>query len=152
MTFDELKALDVAGLDRAYADLPCGPMPTGVYRGVHLASLDVPGARRPLWRLVERVGFDLLPYGIDFDVRTWFFVHPRLRVGRFVASPARSRWRPADVISLHYRASRLPFPVRDVLYDEVKPLSATLCLGLGGVDAGPGEGDRFFFALVPWSP
>ena len=29
----------------------------------------------------------------------------------------------------------------------VKPLSADLCLGLGGINAERGEGDHFFFAL-----
>jgi hypothetical protein len=34
-----------------------------------------------------------------------------------------------------------------MLYDEVKPLSADLLLGLGGVNAETGEGDHFFFTL-----
>jgi hypothetical protein len=39
-------------------------------------------------------------------------------------------------------------PRLGLLYDEVKPLSEDLCLGMGGVNRGPGEGELFFFALV----
>jgi hypothetical protein len=34
-----------------------------------------------------------------------------------------------------------------MLYDEVKPLSRDACLGIGGVNAGRGAGDHFFFVL-----
>jgi hypothetical protein len=36
-----------------------------------------------------------------------------------------------------------------LLYDEVKMLSPSLCLGIGGINAARGRGDHFFFALVP---
>jgi hypothetical protein len=49
------------------------------------------------------------------------------------------------VLQLHYDVSRLP--IRRVLYDEIKPLADGTILGLGGIDAGRGEGDHFFFEL-----
>ena len=42
---------------------------------------------------------------------------------------------------------RLPRFVRDMLYDEVKPLSERLILGIGGINRGRGEGEHLFFAL-----
>lgn len=57
-----------------------------------------------------------------------------------------SRWRDTQTLQLHYDLTRLPF--RGQLYDEVKPLSETLCLGLGGLNRQPEkEGDLFFFLL-----
>lgn len=58
-----------------------------------------------------------------------------------------SRWRDTEAVTLHYERSRLPAPIRGVLYDEVKPLTDTICLGLGGINAERGDGDQFFFAL-----
>jgi hypothetical protein len=60
----------------------------------------------------------------------------------------RSRWRDTETVRLHYEVSRLPGPVRAVLYDEVKVLSPSLCLGIGGINAARGRGDHFFYALV----
>ena len=40
-------------------------------------------------------------------------------------------------------------PVRGMLYDELKPLADGRVLGLGGINAGAGEGEHFFFELSP---
>jgi hypothetical protein len=91
--------------------------------------------------------FKWTPFGVDFDTRLWFFWHAALAAGRFEPRPGRSRWRDTEAVGLHYHVSRLPGPVRGVLYDEVKPLSADLCLCIGGINAPRGQGDHFFFAL-----
>jgi hypothetical protein len=93
------------------------------------------------------LGFVRLPFGIDFDRRRWFFVDPRLLVGRFATECGPSRWRDTDSVRLTYHGSRLPRIIRSSLYDEVKPLSDELCLGMGGINADRGTGDHFFFAL-----
>lgn len=119
----------------------------GVYRGRVLRSIDNPTSRRPLWRFSQRIGFELTPFGVDFDRRLWFFFSPRLAIGRFEVEPGPSRWRDTDALGLRYDVSRLPRSVRRVLYDEVKPLSPRWMIGIGGVNAGPGTGDSFFFSL-----
>jgi hypothetical protein len=98
-------------------------------------------------RAVDWLLFDAPPFGIDFDTRCWWFGRPRLQAGRFRASPGPSRWRDTPTLRLEYDVSRLPRPVRALLYDEVKPLDGERCLGLGGIDADAGEGDHFFFSL-----
>jgi hypothetical protein len=143
----ELLSLGLPALERIYVETELGPSPRGRFRGVTIARLDNRGARRPLTRAAQWLGFELLPYGIDFDAATWFFVTPAVRIGRFEARRGRSRWRPTSAIRLHYDPSRLPRRVRALLYDEVKPLTERLVLGLGGLDAEAGDGDHFFFAL-----
>ncbi len=127
-------------------DAPLDP-PEGVYRGRVLRWFGHPTARRPRWRWSQRVAFEWVPFGIDFDRRLWFFFASRLAVGRFEARPSRSRWRDTRSIGLHYETSRLPGLVRGVLYDEVKPLSERWVLGIGGINADRGEGDHFWFVL-----
>ena len=138
----------VAELETLYVEPRSVAMPSGRYRGVHLAWLDTPGARHPLIRPLQHLGFRLLPFGVDFIRQRWFFFHPALGVGRFVTEAGRSRWRDTETVRLRYEVSRLPRPVRALLYDEVKVLSPALCLGLGGINAPRGQGDHFFFALV----
>lgn len=121
-------------------------VPTGCYVGEHLGWIDAPDASA-LWRPVLSFGFARLPFGIDFDRRRWFFVDRRLLIGRFEAEVGPSRWRPTDSVRLTYHRSRLPRLVRSSLYDEVKPLSEDVCLGMGGINAERGAGDHFFFAL-----
>jgi hypothetical protein len=148
MELAEVRALDLAGLERLFREAPVGPLPGGVFRGTHLARLESL-ERRPLWRTIDRLAFETVPFGIDFDQKRWWFGHRKLAVGHFrtTAAPVHSRWRDTDVIALEYDVSRLPRKIRDVLYDEVKPLSDRLCLGLGGINREVGEGDHFFFAL-----
>ncbi len=137
---------EIYALPRAEADA-LGP-PKGCYRGVHLAWLNTAGARHPLTRPLQHLGFCWLPFGVDFVARRWFFFDRKLGLGRFDAQTGPSRWRDTQTVRLEYDVSRLPRPLRNLLYDEVKPLSASLCLGIGGVNAPRGRGDHFFFALV----
>lgn len=138
MTLDEL--------ERTYRDMPAGPPPAGLYRGRFLRWLDTPGSPKWHLRAIESLLFERTRFGVDFERRLWWFVRPGLRAGRFVASQGPSRWRPADTLRLEYAVSWLP--IRALLYDEIKPLTADLCLGLGGVNAERGEGDHFFFSLA----
>ncbi|MBZ0119898.1 MAG: hypothetical protein K8H88_23115 [Sandaracinaceae bacterium] len=151
-TLRELRVLTAAHLDSLY-ERPMHERPgalepvTGRYRGHFLRWIDNAGARKPLWRLSEGLGFGVLPFGIDFDRRLWFFFDRRVAMGRFDLRAERSRWRDTQAFCLHYEVSRLPALVRGVLYDEVKPLSQGWLLGIGGVNAERGLGDHFYFAL-----
>lgn len=146
MELDHLERCSLAELEALYATGGSVDVPTGHYRGLHLRRIDAPGARRPGYAL--SAAFGLLPFGIDFDRCCWTFGHPSVRAGLFVAEPGRSRWRETETVRLRYTPSRLPFFVRRVLYDEVKPLTSSLALGMGGLWADAGRGDHFFFALL----
>ena len=152
LSLTRLVQCSVAELEVLYVESRPVSVPSGCYRGVHLAWLDTPGARPwarpPVIRPLQHLGFRLLPFGVDFIRHRWFFFHPTLGIGRFVAETGRSRWRDTETVRLHYEVSRLPGPVRAVLYDEVKALSPSLCLGIGGINAPRGRGDHFFIALV----
>jgi hypothetical protein len=138
----------LAALEDLYRVAPLGPRPRGRFRGRVLARVDGPLAQS--WRGRAIVApFAHLPFGIDFTSAVWFFVRPWMRMGRFRMERGRSRWRDAEVLRLEYDGSHLPHAVRGLLYDEVKPLDDRLCLGLGGINAGVGTGDLFFFALYP---
>ena len=150
-TLSELRSSPLASLEALYRDAPLAPAPSGCFRGHVLARVDNRLARGLLGDAM--VGpFEWLPFGIDFARSAWFFVHPSLRLGKFRAEAGPSRWRDTEVLRLTYAESRLPPPVHGLLYDELKPLSETLCLGLGGINTGPGKGDLFFFALEPFAP
>ncbi|MCZ7686683.1 MAG: hypothetical protein M5U28_51215 [Sandaracinaceae bacterium] len=144
----ELDGLSLAELERLYAHTSAIEVPEGRFAGRVLGRLENRGARRLRWRATQIPMFEWLPFGVDFDRSRWFFVKPSVLVGRFEARVERSRWRDTEVVTLRYEASRLPRAVKSVLYDEVKPLSDELLLGLGGVSAREGEGDHFFFALT----
>ncbi len=149
MNLDDLARADLPALERLYREAPLSaPLPAGDFRGVTLARLDNTGAQNPLLRLVEWFGFELLPYGMQLDAPAWTFVRPSLRIGEFAATPGPSRWRKTDTFRLDYSRARLPRWLRAQLYDELKPLTADLLLGIGGVNAGPGEGDHFFYAMA----
>jgi len=145
----DLRESSLASLEALYRIAPIGPRPRGRFRGHVVAHVDSPLARSRSGAVIL-ASFEHVPFGIDFTSCTWFFFRPWLRIGRFRMEFGRSRWRDAEVLRLEYDVSRLPRPVRGSLYDEVKPLSETLCLGLGGINAGPGKGDLFFFALEPY--
>lgn len=134
-------------LERVYREHPLGPTPTGLWQGRTLGFFQHPGARRLDVQVIDRLMFVWPRFGIDFERRLWWFVDPRLALGRFRLEPGRSRWRDAEVLQVHYDGSRLPGPVRRYLYDELKPLDADTVLGIGGVNDGPGRGDHFFFVL-----
>ncbi len=152
LTLSDLQRCSLPQLESIYgaarADARASLLPEGCYGGVHLAWLNTAGARHPITRPLQQLGFCWLPFGVDFTARRWFFFDRRLGVGRFVAQPGPSRWRDTQTVRLDYAVSRLPRPLRGLLYDEVKPISASLCLGIGGINAPRGRGDHFFFALV----
>lgn len=146
MNLESLKQCSQQELEDTYCQ--SGPVvaPTGCFDGTCLMRLDQPGDRRPGYLVTK--SFELVPFGVNFDACLWYFFHPFLGVGRFRADIGSSRWRDSTVVSLHYDVSRLPNVIRNVLYDEVKPLTDDLCLGIGGLNQGRGIGDHFFFALT----
>jgi hypothetical protein len=146
--------MDTASIDHASVDeleqlfttSPRGNAPTGTYAGRYLTELP-PAHRQPrLQRAFDWLLFQRTPFGIDFDRRLWWFFHPRLAAGRFEISFGPSRWRSANAFRLDYHVSRLP--IRGMLYDEVQPIDDDHCIGIGGANLGPREGDHFFFALT----
>jgi len=143
----ELQRYTLPELELLFATGGEPTIPRGAFRGVYLRRLSTPGAQVRWSRWVETLGFEKIPFGVDFDSRAWFFFDSRLQLGRFQPIVAQSRWRNTRAVTLNYQSSRLPRPIRSILYDEVKPLSATLLLGLAGINADRGAGDHFFFAL-----
>jgi len=144
MDLHRLKHANRAELEEIYTRPSAVVMPSGQFRGTNLLRLDTPASRRSrYWG--SRI-FDFLPYGIDFERNTWFFFS-KLRIGRFRALVAPSRWRRTTVVTLQYAPSSLPYAIKSVLYDEVKPLTPDLCLCIGGFDGDAGVGDHVFFAL-----
>jgi hypothetical protein len=122
-------------------------VPEGVYRGHHLFWLDTEGARDPILRPLEAAFFEHLTFHVDFVKKRWFWFDRRLGLGHFSASIGPSRWRDTDTIRLLYDDRRLPNWINYGLYDEVRPISDEVCLGLGGVNGKRGRGDHFFFEL-----
>lgn len=122
-------------------------MPRGSYRGTFLHYLDTRGAKRWHWRAFYELAFRLSRFGVEFDTQRWSFGLPSLQIAHFEPRLQSSRWRDTQVVALHYQTSRLPGIIRGLLYDEIKPLSDDLILGLGGVNAERDDGDHFFFAL-----
>jgi hypothetical protein len=144
----ELCAQDLSALERLYAG-PLGEIPAGCRRGRFLGFVDSPGGRALRHRAVHTILFRWPRFGIDLDRRRWWFVDPRVGAGSFRTSIGPSRWRDTEVVRLEYDVSRLPGPIRGLLYDELKPLPDGQILGLGGIAAPRGAGDHFFFALDP---
>jgi hypothetical protein len=143
-TSKSLRRASLDDLERIYREAPLGPAPTRRLRGHALARVGTRFARSAAVT-ATLLPFERLAFWVDFERAAWAFVHPRIRLGRFRVDPGRSRWRDTDTLRLRYDVSRLP--LRGVLYDEVKPLDATLCLGLGGINLDEGRGDLFFFLL-----
>lgn len=145
MTSEALRGSSLHELERVYREASLDPLPRGTFCGKVLHRLDSPFARSKSGSAATWP-FERLTFGVDFRAAAWFFLHPGLRLAYFRATPGPSRWRDTQTLQLHYDLSRLPF--RGQLYDEVKPLSGTLCLGLGGLNRQPeSEGDLFFFLL-----
>ncbi|RLB64117.1 MAG: hypothetical protein DRI90_05395 [Deltaproteobacteria bacterium] len=147
LTLAELRRYSLAQLEELYAQPRPVTVPRGHYQGTHLQWLDTKGARhRLLWPVVDLL-FRRTPFGVDFEKERWFFFRRGLGMGRFATQIGPSRWRDTETLRLTYDRSRLPWPLRPLLYDEVKPLSDSLCLGLGGINAESGRGEYFYFAL-----
>jgi hypothetical protein len=148
ITADAIRHASLEQLEIWYRELSPGPIPRGVFRGEFLRFVQSKGVNKPWVRALDRLAFDVTRFGIDMDVQRWWFLRPGARVGRFSSTVGPSRWRDTRTVRLDYGVSRLPRPVRGALYDELKPISPDLCLGLGGINAERGEGDHFFFLLV----
>lgn len=147
----DLLQMSEAELDDVFVRAPLLDLPRGVFDGATLRRLATPGASHPIYRSLEWLGFEAMRWGITFDPLDgprWFFQNPLLRAGRFEPRAGRSRWRATDAFQMHYHPSRLPRVLSDSLYDEVKPLSDDLCLGIGGVNLEVGDGDHFYFVLA----
>jgi len=110
LSLARLAQCSVAELEVLYVESRPASPPSGCYRGVHLAWLDTPGARHPVIRPLQYVGFRLLPFGVDFVRHRWFFFHPAFGIGRFVAEVGQSRWRDTEAVRLHYEVSVCPVP------------------------------------------
>jgi hypothetical protein len=147
LDFEALRRADLGELEALYAEPGSVDVPRGRYRGTVLRRLHNRGADNPWLRGLEWLGFEAISFGVDFDERVWLFTARQIALGRFDPRPGSSRWRDTETVQLHYAASRLPGIVKAGLYDEVKPLTGDLCLGLGGIRARAGLGDHFFFAL-----
>lgn len=142
-----LRRASLNELESLYAATAAVDPPRGRFEGRVLARLENRGARRRSLRALEWLGFEALRFGVDFDDNVWTFTRKKIPAGRFRIAIGASRWRDTEVVQLHYDASRLPRFVSRTLYDEVKPISPELCLGLGGIRAPKGLGDHFFFSL-----
>jgi hypothetical protein len=140
-----------AVLERLWRDAPLAPLPTGTWRGRHVGWLSTRGARHPLWRSLSTVMFVWTRFGLDLSATEpcWWFVAPgKLTGGEFTVTEGPSRWRPgATVLRLDYGAARAPAAIRSRLYDELKPLDDGRIIGLGGINAGPGDGDHFWMTF-----
>jgi len=148
MDVSDLRRLDLSELEALYTSERTVTVPEGVFVGTNLAWLERPRSQHRAIRPALWLLFGLVPYGVDFDRSRWFFLSKRSpRIGRFDPVVGRSRWRDTETVRLHYERSRLPGPVRSMLYDEVKPLTSSTCLGIGGLNADRGQGEQFFFAL-----
>lgn len=132
-------------METLFRSAPDGPAPRGVFEGRFLCWVEKP----PLALFaVDSVLFRAIRFGIDFDRGHWWFIRTAVAAGRFRTSWGPSRWRNTDALRLEYDVSRLPGPVRRLLYDEVKPLTDDAGLGLGGVNRDGQEAAHFFFSLT----
>jgi hypothetical protein len=149
-SFESLQSASIAELEALFLETPDRELPQGAFRGLTLARLDNRGARKAIHRASQKLLFEWIPWGVRFrsERGVWFFFGERLRAGSFVARLDRSRWRDTRAYGMHYEVSRLPRLVRTRLYDEVKPLSDDLMLGIGGTNEERDDGDHFFYVLA----
>ncbi len=141
-----LTGCGAAELESRFAGLVAAPPLEGLFEGRMLRFLDTPSASSVYTRVLDTLLFGPR-FGVDFERRLWWFHHPWIATGRFHPSVGPSRWRDAEVVRLEYDVSRLPRPIRGLLYDEVKPLDVDHALGLGGINAPRGQGEHFWFEL-----
>ncbi len=142
-----LAAMSAAELDALYSERRPAAWPAGCARGRLLAWVPGPATRHPLWRPLLAAMFQLSPFGLDYDRRCWFFGLRPLCSAHFDISLGASRWRPGPCYRLHYDSSSLPQAVRNRLYDEIKPLTPDLGLGLAGLHFKGRPVPVFYFAL-----
>ncbi len=145
-TLAELRRMSIEQLDRVFSDAPLLDLPKRRFDGETLVRLQNRGALMKRHRILEGLGFEAMRWGIDFIADDWFFYTPLFAIGHFQPRPGPSRWRDTESIGLHCIA-RLPHVIKRELYDEVKPLSDSLVLGIGGVNREKTMGDHFYFAL-----
>jgi hypothetical protein len=139
---ERLRMASLAELEATYASAPLAPLPGGVWRGTYLHEL--PMSTRD--RLVARAMFKWPTFGLDLDEYGWWFGSPKRVIGHFEPAVGRSRWRDAEVVRLDYRRTT-PWPLRRMLYDELKPLDGDCVLGLGGINRSGPRGAWFYFLL-----
>jgi hypothetical protein len=148
----EFRSMSEAELERRFCEEAAAPaLSPGDYKGTWLRRIENAGKYRPLNFLSQFLMFELTPFGISFrgdGSGIWYFFDPRLAVGEFVASRARSRWRDTDCLAMDYSQATLPDFVKDLLYDEIKVLSPRHAIGIGGFNQPKGEGDNFYFLLT----
>jgi len=145
-----LKQCQLSELEALYQQPGESAIPTsGSYKGTYLKRLDNPSANKKINRITLWAMFDLTPFGLNFypEYGDWYFFNPSLAMGRFSPSVGPSRWRQAETIRLNYQVSGLPKLIRSILYDEIKPISENILLGIGGFNAEKGAGEQFFFAI-----
>ena len=138
----------LAELEQLDADIPLGPKPSGTFDGQVLRWIETNGPCVGAFFALEWFGFVVLPWGLRFDKNLWWFEAPLLAAGELVATPGAFGWGTAQTYRLTYATSYLPRFVRNVLYDELKPLDENTVLGLGVLNRETGEGDHFFFLLT----
>jgi hypothetical protein len=137
-------AASLPELERLYTGAPLAPLPGGVWRGRYLHELPMPLGEK----LIARAMFKWPTFGLDLDAPGWWFGSPARVVGRFTPVVGPSRWRDTEVVRLDYRRTT-PWPLSRLLYDELRPLSPDLILGLGGINRSGERGAWFYFALTP---
>jgi len=147
VTWDTLKHAGIEALERLYEEPRAIELPRGIFAGFHLGWLDTVGARDPILKPVEELFFHRLAWFVDFERSRWFWFHRSIGLGHFTPSLGPSRWRDTDTVRLLYDDRRLPGFINQWLYDEVKPLSEDVCLGIGGISKRRGLGDQFIFGL-----
>lgn len=149
---NEFRSLSEAELSRRFCQNPGAPrLEPGNYKGTWLTRIENAGMYKPFNLITQWLMFDVTPFGISFHGDSggiWYFFHPSLAAGDFDISLKRSRWRDTDCLALTYDHAKLPGLVRDLLYDEIKPLSSTHALGIGWFNQPAGEGDNFYFLLT----
>ena len=141
----EVAGATPAELERIYREAPLAPLPGGLWAGQYVHELPMPAGEK----LAARAMFKWTRFGLDLDRHGWWFRRPEARVvGHFMTSVGPSRWRDAEVVRLDYRKTT-PWPLRRLLYDELKPLSDSVVLGLGGINRAGPTGAWFYFVLTP---
>ena len=89
-TAQELRHSPLEALEQLYRDAPVGPTPSRRFGGETLHRVDTAFARSARATALL-LPFERLSFGVDFGTSSWFFIHPRIQLGRFRVVPGRSR-------------------------------------------------------------